>query len=145
MNEEFLFNLGVTRALLNHLHADDPVDPFWYRCCKPQNWKSSPMTEPEVVPLWECGTVISYFNVKSGCFERCSIENTNEIWSKYTTIQGLLAELFIDVYEDELEMSVLSKYADLFGFHSLSRLLVEIDFTKEDYGQWREKFCASCH
>jgi hypothetical protein len=145
MNEEFLRNLGVTQALLNHLRDDNPVDSFRYRCCTPHNWQSSSMTKHEIVPLWECGTVISYFNVTSGFFERCSVENTNEVWSKYTSIQGLLAELFIDVYEDELETSISSKYAALFGFHGLSRLLVEINSTKKDYGHWREQFCASCH
>lgn len=102
------------------------------------------MAECEVVPLWECDTVISYFNVKSGCFEQCSIENIDDVWGTYTSIQGLLAELFIDAYEDELETSILIEYADLFGFHSLTRLLTEIQSAGKDYRQWREQFCASC-
>jgi hypothetical protein len=145
MDDEFLLNIGVTTELLTHLRTEDPNHPFGYRCRKPWNWQFSPMAECEVSPLWECGTVVSYFNVKTGHFEQCSLENIDDVWGKYTSLQGLLAELFIDVYEDELEASLMIKYADLFGFHSVHRLLIEIDSAPEDYGQWRQQFCASCH
>jgi hypothetical protein len=134
----------VTTALLNHLRVDDLDRPFGYRCRPPYYWESSPLANLRIVPLWECDNFVNYFNLDSHYFERCRLEDINNVLSRFHSIQGLLAELFIDVYEDELDILVLSRYADLFGFNSLSRLINELGTAPENYQGWRLQFCTSC-
>jgi hypothetical protein len=130
--------------MTRHLETDDIDRPLGYRCQPPFYWRSSELARPDIVALWECGTVVSYYNRRNACFEQCSLENVGEVFCRYSTVQGLLAELFIDEFEDETDNSTLAMYAELFGFRSFERLLQEIDVAKTDYASWRSTFAASC-
>ncbi|MDQ1812126.1 hypothetical protein RBA41_02305 [Massilia sp. CCM 9210] len=144
MDKAVLRELSLTEGLLNQLEADDLDHPFGYRCQPAYYWRSSPIAGRGIVALWECGTVISYFNQNNRRFEQCSLENIDEVWCSYSSLQGLLAELFIDVYEDEVEIDILIEYAKLFGFLSIERLLIEAQTPPEDYVRWRQGFARSC-
>lgn len=144
MDKAVLRELGLTEGLLNHLEADDLDHPFGYRCQPAYYWRSSPIAGRGIVALWECGTVISYFNQNNRRFEQCSLENIGEVWCSYSSLQGLLAELFIDVYEDEVEIDILIEYAKLFGFLGIERLLIEVQTPPEDDVRWRQGFARSC-
>jgi len=105
MDKDVLRRLGVTDELIRHLENDDLDYPFGYRCQPALYWQSSPIAARGIVALWECGTVLSYFNQNNRCFEQTSLENIEEIRCSYPSLQGLLAELFIDAYEDEIDNS----------------------------------------
>lgn len=136
--------LGLSEALLAHLDGDSVASPLHYRCQAARAWRSSPMAGSGIVALWECGMVLDYFNPANGCFERCSLENIDEVWRSYASLQGLLAELFLNAYEDEVDDAALCACASLFGFHAIQRLLAEAANAGTGYRQWRTGFGASC-
>ena len=144
IDNKVLRALGLTEAMLCHLDGDSVASPFDYRCQEAHAWRASPIAGRGIVPLWECGMVLDYFNPANGCFERCSLENIDEVWCSYASLQGLLAELFLSAYEDEVDDVALCACASLFGFHSIQRLLAEAANAGVGYKQWRAGFGASC-
>ena len=144
IDNKVLRALGLTEAMLCHLDGDSVASPFDYRCQEAHAWRASPIAGRGIVPLWECGTVLDYFNPANGRFERCSLENIDEVWCSYASLQGLLAELFLSAYEDEVDDVALCACASLFGFHSIQRLLAEAANAGVGYKQWRAGFGASC-
>lgn len=144
IDNKVLRALGLTEAMLSHLDGDSVASPFDYRCQEAHAWRASPIAGRGIVPLWECGMVLDYFNPANGRFERCSLENVDELWCSYASLQGLLAELFLDACEDEVDDAALRTCASLFGFHEVERLLAEVDDPGIDYGRWRAAFGASC-
>jgi hypothetical protein len=144
INSKVLRALGLSETMLRHLDGDSVVPPFDYRCQEAHAWRASPIAGRGIVALWECGTVLDYFNPANGCFERCSLENIDEVWCSYASLQGLLAELFLSAYEDEVDDVALCACASLFGFHSIQRLLAEAANAGVGYKQWRAGFGASC-
>ena len=144
IDNKVLRALGLTEAMLCHLDGDSVASPFDYRCQEARAWRASPIAGRGIVPLWECGMVLDYFNPANGCFERCSLENIDEVWCSYASLQGLLAELFLSAYEDEVDDVALCACASLFGFHSIQRLLAEAANAGVGYKQWRAGFGASC-
>ena len=144
INGKVLRALGLTEAMLRHLDGDSVVPPFDYRCQEARAWRASPIAGRGIVPLWECGMVLDYFNPANGRFERSSLENVDEVWCSYASLQGLLAELFLDACEDEVDDAALRASASLFGFHGVGRLLAEAAKAGAGYEQWRAGFGASC-
>ena len=82
----------------------------------------------------------------NGRFERCNLENIDDIWCSYSSLQGLLAELFLYLYKDGMEDACLRACASQFGFHEVARMLValESDNATKDYARWRASRGASC-
>ncbi|WP_219135255.1 hypothetical protein [Janthinobacterium sp. UMAB-60] len=144
INSKVLRALGLTEAMLCHLDGDSVAPPLDYRCQEARAWRSSPIAGRGIVPLWECGMVLDYFHPANGRFERCSLENIDEVWCSYASLQGLLAELFLDVCEDEVDDAALRASASLFGFHGVGRLLAEAARAGAGCEQWRAGFGASC-
>ena len=144
IDDKVLRALGLSANMLRHLDGDSVVAPFDYRCQEARAWRASPIAGRGIVALWECGMVLDYFNRANGRFERCSLENIDEVWCSYASLQGLLAELFLSVYEDEVDDAALRACASLFGFHEVERLLAEVSNAGAGYKQWRAGFGASC-
>ena len=144
MDKDKLRCLDVTEEMINHLEAEDIDGPFGYRCQAPFYWRSSLLAHEKITALWECGTVLSYFDIETGKFAQCSLEAIGDVRCEYSSLQGLLAELFIDEFEDETDTETLIEYAKLFGFLSIQRLLKEIELPKADYEVWRREFAMSC-
>ncbi|CAM2759889.1 hypothetical protein [Janthinobacterium lividum] len=143
-HQEALSALGLSEAMLRHLDGDSVAAPLDYHCRAARAWRSSPIAGRGIVPLWECGMVLDYFNPANGRFERCSLENIDEVWCSYASLQGLLAELFLNAYEDEVDDAALCACASLFGFHAIQRLLAEAANAGTGYKHWRTGFGASC-
>ncbi len=143
-HREALRALGLSAAMLRHLDGDSVAPPLDYLCQAPYTWRSSPIAGRGIVALWECSMVLDYFNSAKGRFERCSLENIDEPWCSYASLQGLLAELFLNAYEDEVDDAALCACASLFGFHAMQRLLAEAANAGMGYKQWRAGFGASC-
>jgi hypothetical protein len=136
--------LGLSQGLIDHLAANDPRGPFGYRCQPARYWKSSPLAARGVVPLWECGTVLNYFDPATQRYEQCSLEMPGEAWHSFSSLQGALAVLFIAGYEDDLDDGTLRAYAEKFGFRHMERLLGEMPESVEDYERWRHAFPGEC-
>ena len=96
--------------------------------------------------IWPARGRLDYYHRVSGRFERCSLENIDEICCSYSSLQGLLAELFLYLYEDGMEDACLYAWASQFGFHEVARMLVELQSDKamKDYARWRTSWGASC-
>ncbi|WP_215409210.1 hypothetical protein [Janthinobacterium sp. JC611] len=144
IDNKVLRALGLTEAMLCHLDGDSVASQLDYRCREARAWRASPIAGRGIVALWECGMVLDYFNPANGRFERCSLENIDEVWCSYASLQGGLAELFLDACEDEVDDAELRACVSLFGFHEVGRMLSEVDDPRIDYRRWRSAFGASC-
>lgn len=137
---------GVSDAMLHHLAGAGPPTPLDCRCQAPHAWRASPIAGRAIIPLWECGMVLDYYDQSSRRFERCSLENIEEAGCSYPTLQGLLAELLFDGDEDGVEDDALCAWACQFGLHGAQRMLAECGSHKarKDYPDWRASRGASC-
>ena len=70
-------------------------------------------------------------------------------WAKYVSLQSMLADLMVDLYEDELEDEDLRAASDAIGFRCIDRFLAGVAVDRADsascnveYSQWREQFCS---
>lgn len=144
MDKKILYELGVTDGMIDHLERDDLDRPFGYRCQPPYYWQSSPIAERGIVPLWERGVVVCYFNPANRRFEECSLEDIDHPFCSYSSLQGLLAKLFLEGWEDEMSDSELRTQAELFGFRHLDAMLNGVKTAGHDYDTWREQFPVIC-
>lgn len=141
VNASALRRLGFSEGLIAHLEKHDLDAPLGYRCQPPLYWRHSDLAARDIVPLWECGMVLVYFNVRAGAFEQCSLEAPDDVWWSLTSVQAVLADLFIDLMEDGLEDDVLRATAARVGFQHLPRLLEEAAaHDGRDWWGWRETF-----
>lgn len=140
-----LQELGFTADLADHLQNFNPDSLLGYRCQPPQQCLSSVIIERNIVPLWECGVVLTYFNPSSRFFEKCSLETIDEPFYRLASAQSALADLIIDLYEDELTIEELSELAIILGFRSIERLITEaVSHQGQSYISWRNSFPATC-
>lgn len=139
-----LHDVGLSQSLIDHLAADDRSHPLWYRCQPAHYWSSSPLSELNALGLWECGRVTTYYDYKRELFEQCSLEDPGDVWHSYSSLQGVLAVLFIDAYEDGVEIDELRTCAAAFEFRHIERLLVEASCERESYDHWRWAFPGTC-
>src|SRR5689334_758008 len=116
MNETALRKLGFSEGLIDHLRSYDPSASLGFRVQPAEHWRSSPIAEKKIVALWECGTTLNYFDQNSDTFRRCSLEDINDDWFRYRSVQAVLAKLFIELYEDELPNEQLLSVAQQVGF-----------------------------
>jgi hypothetical protein len=144
MNTAALKHLGVSEFIIGHLENHDLDSPLGFRCQPPYYWQSSPIAQRGIIPLWECGTVLWYFNPQTKMFENCSLENIDDVWHKYASLQPVLAELFLELYEDETEIGELRSLAESAGFRHVDRLLTEVEKNRDRYWDWRDSFPATC-
>lgn len=77
-------------------------------------------------------------------FENCSLEDIDDIWHRYVSLQSVLAELFLELYEDEVEIDALRDLAESMGFRHIDRLVAEVNKKGDAYGKWRDQFPATC-
>lgn len=138
---ELGFGAGLTRHLLNY----EESSLLGFRCQPPHYWRSSPISARPITPLWECGTTLVYFHREAKLFEKCSLENIDDVWVSYKSAQAILADLFIELYEDELTYEELGSAADMLGFKHIERLLAEVEVNSGPlYGQWTKLFPSTC-
>ena len=136
--------LGMAGGMILHLATDSLDRPFCYLCRPAYYWRSSPIAKRGNLALWECGVVVSYFTPTNGLIEQCSLEDIDDVWCSYSSLQGLLAKLIHDGFEGYMMHTDLIKSADLFGFVNVERMLTEAKAAGENYSQWREQFPTTC-
>lgn len=140
-----LQKLGFTADLALHLETFNPNSLLGYRCQPPQHCLSSVIVERNIVPLWESGVVLTYFNPNSRFFEQCSLEVIDVPLYRLASAQSVLADLIIDLYEDELTIEELYKVATIVGFRSIEQLITEaMSHQGKSYISWRTNFPATC-
>ena len=145
MNETALRELGLSDGLIKRLGGDEPSALLGFRVQPPQHWQSSPIAQRNIIPLWECGTWLTYFDPDSVTYRRCSLEDINSDWFRYRSLQAALAHLFLELYEDELSDDQILSVAAEVGFHHAERLIEEAEkLDGSAYQRWSEAFPLTC-
>ena len=140
-----LRELGFGEGLARHLLSYEQSSLLGFRCQPPYYWKSSEISSRPITPLWECGTTLVYFNREVRLFEKCSLEDINNVWVRYCSAQAILADLFIELYEDEHTDEELLAGAKALGFEHIERFLLEAQENNGPlYGKWRKLFPLTC-
>ena len=145
MNETVLRDLGIFEGILQHLRVSEPSSLLGFRVQPARRWRSSPIAQRSIVPLWECGTVLTYFDQSSATYRRCSLEGPKTDWFSYRSLQAALDRLFIDLYEDELPDEEMLALAKTVGFRYAERLITEsAGLNREAYHVWASAFPQAC-
>lgn len=145
MNEAVLRELGLSEGILQHLREFKSSSPLGFRVQPAQHWRSSPISQRNIVPLWECGTILTYFDRSSATYRRCSLEDPTTDWCEYRSLQAVLAQLFIELYEDGMPNEELLALAKQVGFHHAERLVAESEDLKgQAYQSWATAFPPGC-
>ena len=140
-----LANLGFSNHLVEHLAHFDPDHVLGYRCQPPRHYLSSPLVRRNILALWECGTTVTYFERETRKFEQCSLEDVERPHFSLDTVQALLADLFVDLYEDDHPEQVLRAAANAVGFLHLEHLLSTApQASGEHYRSWRNALLSHC-
>jgi hypothetical protein len=125
-----LQRVGVSELIIR-LSAGEPVhDLFRFRCESPPyavyHGASVPVG-PTFVPLWECCDSVTGVWERDGRlgFLEFSIEDPREYRAISNTEQGLLADLFLKLYEDrdDLGLDDFREPARLIGFRFLDEMV----------------------
>ncbi len=135
--------LGFNDYFISHLTNHNPRHVLGFRCEPPYHVFSSPLIERNIFPLWECGITTVYFNEKTNKFEVCNLEDIDDVWESYSSIQGLFAYLLLQLWEDEKTDEEIVEIGNAIGFKFVSQLLQEAE-SAEDYSTWRETFPRQC-
>jgi len=93
--------------------------------------------------LWECGTTAVYYTEDTNKFEVCNLENIDDVWESYSSIQGLFAYLLLQLWEDERSDEEISETGNAIGFNFVAQLIQEAE-SAEDYSKWRVLFPRQC-
>src|SRR5690349_7930032 len=80
MSEGALRKLGFSKGIIEHLLEYQPSAPLGHRVQPAMHWQSSPIAHRQIIALWECGTVLTYFDESSAKFRKCSLEDINDDW-----------------------------------------------------------------
>ncbi|GEP44709.1 hypothetical protein [Brevifollis gellanilyticus] len=110
-----------------------------YRCESPHKslTRGSALPRP-LIPLWECGTIVTAFDSLDRSFCKLSLEAPREYWFSGVSFDGVIADLMIDLWEDELSETALSEMADLMEFARWQQLASELERGPNgDYHAWR--------
>lgn len=141
MNTTTLRRLGFSDGLIRHLLGIDPSPLLEFRCQSPFYWRSSSLADRAIVPLWECGVVVTYYDQSSSYFEQCSLEDSCKPWFRYRSSRAVLARLLIDLYEDDTPEEDLHLVAKLLEFPAIAQLIDEANArTDTAYERWQVAF-----
>lgn len=130
-----------------------PLHPaLAYRCQDPHYVFSVPDLEKgHLTPLWECGVLVTAFQHRDSDshFIRFSLETPTDVTVLGLTFQSVVADLLIDLWENDLQDASMAEIAALLEFHHLERLLEECENRPPSealhhYLAWRSGFLASC-
>ena len=139
MNVDKYRELGFNDFIIDHLKNYDAKHVLGYRCTPPLYVESSPLAERDIFPLWECGVTVTYFNNEIKKFEICNLENIEDVWARYSSVQGVLAHFVLDLMEDENTDEEILRIGEAVGFKAIQALLAEAN-SAEDYSSWREEY-----
>ncbi len=144
--EQSLRELGVPEQLISFLARGTQKTSLGDRFQPPLFCFSSPIIEKPIIPIWESGVVLVYFDKSDKTFKRASLECPDEYWWSYPDIQSALAEVMVQMYEGDWSDEELREAAAETGFLHLDRLLREVEgVSGDEYDVWSESFPGTCH
>lgn len=79
--------------------------------------------DPDFLPLWECGVVISGYSRTLGQYQQISLEAVEQPFFSSTSFRGLFCLLLMSLWEDEYDDAALSEIAALFEMPPIDCLL----------------------
>ncbi|PQO43869.1 hypothetical protein [Blastopirellula marina] len=141
-------SLNLQPAFIDFVFAESKPACFDFRCEPAENgWTCFIPDEIDVAyPLWSANADQTLLLVRSdGCYYGHGYHDDPTVAYVSRTSQGLLAELFIAMYESETEISELQNAAEFASFRYLNAC---IDFSKKhgadfrNYYQLRERLIA---
>jgi hypothetical protein len=145
VNVTRLRQLGISERLIEHLRDYQPSSPLGFHVEPAEHWRSSPIAKRDIIPLWECGVVLTYFDRASATFRMCSLEDIDNDWFRYRSLQPVLAHLFIQLYEDEFPQAQLTALGREIGFQHAERMVMEAGaLSREAYQPWADAFPLTC-
>ena len=108
------------------------------RCGFPFHSISEPNLPPRYVPLWERGIVSTGYDPDSGTFKKISLENPSEPYFQLESFDYVVADLLIDLWEDDVADDKLIEIADAFQFDRAQQLIHALESgAVGDYDSWR--------
>jgi hypothetical protein len=110
-----------------------------YRCDSPFHSLSDQSGLPVTfLPLWECGVVAVGYDRVSGQYLKISMEEPSEPRFIAAAFEHVVADLMIDLWEDEVPDERLVEVASLFGFDRIRNLIEDLERGHDgDYDAWR--------
>lgn len=140
-----LLDLGFSEGLVRHLAKFDETSPLGFRCRPPLRYASSPISLAPIVPLWECGSVLTYYSELRARFEVCSLEDVGHPFASYRTAQAVVGGLFIGLFEDDLPEETLRSLACELHFSKIDLLLPGAQSHQgQEYTAWVSQFLRDC-
>lgn len=111
-----------------------------YRCENPHKSLADGSGFPKhFLPLWECGTFVTAFDLADRMFCKIDLESPGAPHFRVKGFDGVVADVLIDLWEDEVGDDVLSDLAAQFGFSRLPSLLSALERgSTSDYETWRD-------
>lgn len=149
-----LQRLGLSESLIRLSEGMTPNEIFKYRCKTPfYVYHGSRLPEGEaIVPLWDCGDVVTAVRGPSSNkleFIRFGIEYVDEFQIIARTEQGMLAHLFVELFEDNDEWTPreFDEPANLVGFRYMPMLVAEYNSsdhsTSERHGEFVRRLVSA--
>lgn len=116
-----------------------PHEELSYRCTDP--WKSlvdASGFPDHMLPLWECGTTVTAYDGSDGTFCQIDLEAPDEVRLRVRNFDGIVADLLIDLWEDEIPDDSLADVASQFEFNRLPHLVTALEAGPiGEYDAWR--------
>jgi hypothetical protein len=111
-----------------------------YRCEEPHKSLIDGSGFPKhLFPLWECGTTATAYDASDGTFCKIDLEAASQVRFRVKDFDGVVADVLIDLWEDEIPDDDLTDLAREFGFSRLPQLITALECgPTSDYDSWRE-------
>lgn len=91
-----------------------------------------------MLPLWECGTTVTAYDSSDGTFCQIDLEAPDEVRLRVRSFDEIVADLLIDLWEDEIPDDALADVASQFEFNRLPHLVTALEAGPiGDYDAWR--------
>ncbi len=92
--------------------------------------------------------MVTGLDLTDGCFAKFSLEVPGEVWMRYTKFSQVVADLLVDLWEDEIDGAALEALAEGFEFEGFERLLKGLrernpSNDETGYREWRHALVRS--
>jgi len=143
---EQLIKIGLPDVVIRIFDGNCEHPELSYRCQSPLFSFATDTSLPDgLIPFWERGVLVTAAEPSKGEFVKLSLEEPGNPWFVVPTFSEVVADLFIDLWEDEVPDEVLGPLAESFGFLHLDRLIAGLEKgATGDHDQWRVQLRTQC-
>src|SRR5262245_37614001 len=122
---QHILNLSLPQAVLRKNEGETIHPALSFRACSLHHAITLDSGLPsDFVPFWECGVVISGYDLRNRLYQRLSLEAPNAPYASFACFAHLFADLVVDLWEDEICDEDIHEVARLFSMPSVSSILV---------------------